>query len=95
MKAHLEYTHHRVLNDTFFIACYRTVFGNGRLVLATDLGPVGNWCYPNLVDAVIAMNEWENPGMGDDRRPPDGWFREIHSGMRRTDSDPDKEYFAP
>lgn len=95
MKAHLEYPHHRILDENFFVACYRTVFGNGRLILASDLEPLGNWCYPSLPDAVTAMLEWERPGLGDDRRPPDGWFREIHTGMRRENSDPEQEYFQP
>ena len=90
-----QYPHWRVLPNGYFLACYRTITGNGRLLYGNFWEPVGNWCYPSLPDAITAMNEWENPGMTKEQRPPEGWFREIHTGMRRKDGDPDKEYYAP
>lgn len=90
-----EYPYWRILETGFFLACYRTAFGNGRLVFADVTGPIGNWCYPSLPEAVVAMTEWKDPGMGIEHRPPDGWFREIHTGIRRIDGEPDKEYYQP
>lgn len=91
-----EYEFRRILDDGGLVAVYRTIFGNGRLIYCQsryDDGPSGSWCYPSLMDGITAMVEWETPTEG--TRPPDGWFREIHTGWRRKDGDPAKEYFQP
>ncbi|HEV8189494.1 MAG TPA: hypothetical protein VGP83_17195 [Pyrinomonadaceae bacterium] len=91
-----QYPHKRILPDDGLVAVYRTITGNGRLLYCKsryDYGPTGSWCYPSLRDALEAMEEWENPAP--DTRPPDGWFRELHTGWRRKDGDPEQEYFQP
>lgn len=88
----LEYPHHRILPSGKAMGVYRTIFGNGRLIIARSAhSPCydGSWCYPSVADAVEAMNAW-NPEA--EARPPDGWFREVHTGVRRKDSDPAQEY---
>lgn len=86
-----DYIHHRLLISGAMVAAYRTVTGNGRLIYCLsqyDDGPSMSWCYSNLPDAIKAMTEWAEESL----EAPEGWHREIHTGRRRVNGDPEKEY---
>lgn len=89
-----EYVHHRLLLSGAMVAAYRTVTGNGRLIYCTsryDEGPSMSWCYSSLQAAICAMNDWAEESL----TAPEGWHREIHTGRRRAQGDPGREYFIP
>lgn len=50
------------------------------------------WCYDaSKIEAVRkALTGWDAQGT-----PPDGWHRDLQTGMRRTDGDPNQEYYNP
>lgn len=80
----------RELEDGREITVAPMTFGKGRLCIgwASDaLGYDDGWCYATAVDAVLAATDWD--GEGD---PPDGWHRQISTGRRRENGDPEKEY---
>lgn len=81
---------------------YRRELGNGRLLVVAPMtfgkvrlciGPAGEptyedgWCYEDQRVAIVAAETWD--GEGD---PPVGWHRQISTGRRREDGDPEREY---
>lgn len=79
----------RPLSDEFEITVYRMGL-NTRVCL----GERGEWggifdayCYRDSARALEAAAAWDGTGY-----PLDGWHRNPHTGIRREDGDPSKEY---
>jgi hypothetical protein len=82
----------RVLPDGRVLGVFPLIYTH-KLVWTRFVGDCGyedGWCYPTMVEAVIALCGWD--GEGD---PPDGWIRHPTSGRRRPGGDPTKEHVAP
>jgi hypothetical protein len=80
----------RELDDGRVVVVYPLVMGTARLCIggSDDTSYYDDaWCYMQPVTAIVAASTWD--GNGD---PPDGWFRNISSGRRRTAGDPTREY---
>jgi hypothetical protein len=81
----------RELEDGRELTVYPMTFGKARLCI----GPAGwptyddGWCYADPQQAIDAAATWD--GEGD---PPVGWHRQISTGRRRPDGDPEQEYVA-
>lgn len=81
--------YHKGLGDGRTVSVHQMLLGNWRLCI----GPTGEqhyddgWCYHDLVLVMQAATQWD--GEGD---PPDGWVRQLSTGRRRTDGDPEQEY---
>lgn len=60
----------------------------GSLVYDDDSG----FCYERLIDAVMAVRDWEAEGFEDE---PRGWFRHVATGRRRPQGNPAREYVRP
>lgn len=68
-------------------------FGKGRIALMPHAGSwdvINAWCYESLVEAVIALNNWDDPD-----KEPEGWMRNPQTGRRRPGGDASKEYVRP
>lgn len=81
----------RVLDNGLQIDVCAMTFGKARLCVGIaptrEHGYEDGWCYEDAVVALAAAETWD--GEGD---PPDGWHRQISTGRRRTDGDPEQEY---
>ena len=80
---------HKLIDDgEVEITVMRMIF-NTRICI----GPTGagyyddGWCYPDQQTAIEAAKAWD--GEGD---PPEGWIKQVSTGRRRKDGDPDQEY---
>lgn len=82
----------RAVDEHHEIVIYPMTFGKVRLCFGTratafDDGNIEKgYCYENPGTAVSAAVMWD--GEGD---PLDGWHREVFSGRRRENGDPNKE----
>lgn len=79
----------RLLEDGRELTVYPMTFGKARLCIGDpDSGMYDDgWCYEDPRVAVTACESWD----GEDD-PPVGWHRQISTGRRREDGDPEKEY---
>jgi len=83
------YDFFRILDDGTYLSVSDMSFGKGRLILFDNIwGYERGWFYTNFNEAIHEMNRW-NP---EDEEKPQGWMREIHTGLRRPDGDASKEY---
>lgn len=57
----------------------------GALAYDDDSG----FCYDRLVDAVMAVHEWQRRGFEGE---PEGWHRHYGTGRRRPHGNPTREY---
>jgi hypothetical protein len=82
--------YHRYFDDGLTeVAVYPMTFGKARVCvgLVGDGMFTDGWCYERAGMAIEAAKAWD--GEGD---PPDGWHRQLSTGRRRTDGDPEQEY---
>jgi hypothetical protein len=80
----------RALPDGYEITVYR-MLTNTRVCFGEQGewgGIINAYCYRDLSRALEAAAVWD--GTGD---PLDGWHRNPHTGRRREDGDPSKEYW--
>lgn len=73
--------------------CVYAMGANLRVCVGEDKSFIDRaWCYHRRMVGPVreALTNWDGRGM-----PPDGWHRDIKTGMRRTNGDPAQEYFNP
>lgn len=56
--------------------------------IGDEIGYDDRWCYQTLTLANAALKAW-NPAI---EKEPTGWHRSPHTGRRRPDGNPAKEY---
>jgi hypothetical protein len=70
--------------------CVMLMIFNFRITIGDDLTVFDGWCYPQDLGkefVISAAESWD--GEGD---PPDGWIKQISTGRRRKNGDPNQEY---
>ena len=83
------------LDNGLIASVLRTIMGNGRLCVTENPahGYSQAWCYPSVPIAREALQDWDV--LSSPNRPPDGWTRELHTGLRRPDGTPESEVLRP
>lgn len=89
-EAHQGALYHRVIGDKEIVV-YPLIMGTVRVVVGDpgELSYNDAWCYSTAAAGLLAASVWD--GEGD---PPTGWFRNIRTGRRRPEGDPEREYIA-
>lgn len=65
-------------------------FGKGRVCKNLDyFGSEDFYCYESLKVAIEALSNWDPETCSEIQ----GWFRNFSTSRRRTDGDPEKEYY--
>ena len=59
-------------------AIYKFTFNYAILADLGELGYGRRWCFHDRVATMCALDDWE-----DFDASPDGWHREVHTGIRR------------
>jgi hypothetical protein len=80
----------RNLDDGRYVCIY-VMGANFRLCTGADKTFIDRaWCYDRSKVEPIrdALCNWDGMGM-----PPDGWHRDLQTGMRRKNGDPEQEYY--
>lgn len=85
------YVYSRKLANGDWAGIMPMTFGKGRLCTGLNHGGYEDgWCYEVLMDAVMALANWDT----EDAAEPEGWFRHPFTGRRRPDGDKSREYVA-
>ena len=85
----------RLLPDGREIWLYPLLFGKVQLCVAQPgRGWIDHaWQFDSAEAADVAVAHWVEHF--DELDEPTGWFRDPHTGRRRPNGDPDKEYIWP
>ena len=81
--------YHRALDDGWEVIVVRMIF-NWRVCLCNGLSIEDAYCYADRGRALQAAMLWDGVG-----EILDGWHKQPHTGRRRPDGDPAREYTAP
>lgn len=96
-RAHAEWSealYVRHLPDGRYISIYPLLGNNWQLTISAAgnfIEHYDTWTYDNLESVIDQAKTWS----GDNGTEPTGWIRHPHSGRRRPDGNPAKEYLQP